>query len=308
MLPDPDSLRLEIPRRLAGSRFDKVLAELVPDRSGAQLQKLVRRGRVKVDGKKVVRSNFRVNGGEVVAVKFGAPEEASLAAELTVLHVDDELVVIDKPPGMLVYPTERSTGGTLSELAVARFGPLPSSEDEDRPGIVHRLDRETSGVIVLARTDDALDHLRNQFRARTVEKAYHAVAYGVPAEERFDVDLALAPIKTQPDLQRPDPAGKPARTSFHVLAKSKLASLLECRPETGRRHQIRVHLATRGHPIIGDKLYRPDRSKKRIEGMRRHALHAQRLIIEHPRTKDRMAFETPPPADFRALSERLGLA
>lgn len=304
MASDPDPLRLVVPAALAGERFDRALAQLVTDRTQAQLQKLVRRGRVKLDGRKVVRSNFNLKGGETVLVHLEEPAHP----EPVYLHVDDEIAVVDKPAGMLVYPTHNPDGRSLSEQAVERLGPLPSFEEEVRPGIVHRLDRETSGVMVLARTQQAMDHIRDQFRAREVEKRYHAVAYGAPAEERFEVGLALGPVPGQTDLQRPDTSGLSALTVFRVLCAGDAFSLLECRPKTGRRHQIRVHLAARGHPVVGDKLYRPGPETQRLGGIRRQALHATSLSFTHPRTAERVAYDAPLPEDIAGLCEQLGLS
>ncbi|MEM7305881.1 MAG: RluA family pseudouridine synthase [Planctomycetota bacterium] len=301
---DPSWLRIEVPRALAGTRFDRVLAKLVPGRSGAQLQKLVRRGGVKVDGKKVVRSNFAVRGGESITLRLSEPAEP--AVELDYLHVDEDVAVVAKPAGMMTHPTERYRGGSVSELAVQRFGPLPSiSGPEERWGIVHRLDRETSGVLVLARTPEALDRLRNQFRARTVDKVYLALVYGAPDEESFDVELALGPAPGQRDLQRVDPAGRASFTSFRVLGRGERLALVECRPRTGRRHQIRVHLWAKGHPIVGDKLYRPQGGVERIRGLPHHALHAERLAFDHPRTGERLELRAPLPDGLQRYADRL---
>jgi 23S rRNA pseudouridine1911/1915/1917 synthase len=296
--PDFEPLRLDVPRRLAGTRFDRALAELVPDRSRSQLQQLVRRGRVKVDGRKVVRSNFRLAGGERVLVHLSDPS-APARARLAFLHVAAELAVLDKPAGMIVQPVAGHGGASVSELLVERFGPLPSVADEARPGIVHRLDRATSGVLVIARTAAALDGLREQFRARTVEKRYLAVVHGVPADDAFDVDRALAPVPGDKDRQRVDARGRPAFTAVRVVRRLREAALVECRPTTGRRHQLRVHLASVGLPIVGDAVYRP--SGQRPARGERLGLHALSLAFDDPRTGERLRFEAPPPDAFDEL-------
>ena len=289
-------LEIDVPRRLSGVRFDRALDELVPDRSRSQLQKLVRKGRVRIDGKLVLRSNFNLAGGERVHVELeAAATPPALPFEL--VHVEDVLAVVDKPPGMLTHPTERFVGGTLAELASLELGPMPSLADEVRPGIVHRLDRETSGLLVLARTPDALDRLRDQFRARTVEKRYLALVYGQPDEDEFVVDQPLAPVPGNRDLQRIDRAGRDARTTFRVLERHAATTLLECAPVTGRRHQLRVHLWHAGHPIVGDKLYRPGREHSVVRAPH-HALHAAQLTFDHPVTGARMSFRAEPPESF----------
>jgi 23S rRNA pseudouridine1911/1915/1917 synthase len=295
--PEPPVLRLDVPARLAGVRFDRALAELVDCRTRAQLQKLVRRGRVEVNDRRVLRSNFALSGGERVLVRLADADEAP---ELRWLHVEDAFAVVDKPPGMLTHPTERHAGGTVAELAVERLGDLPSTDDAYRPGIVHRLDRETSGVLVIGRDPAAFAHLRGQFRRRSVEKVYLALVHGDPAEDRFEVDRPLAPVPSQRDLQRVDPGGRPARTAFRVLERWGATALVECLPATGRRHQIRVHLADAGHPIVGDKLYRPEERVERVAAPH-HALHAARLAFDHPQSGERPTFEAPLPASMQAL-------
>lgn len=294
---------------MRGVRFDRALAQLVPDRTRSQLQKLVRRGRVKVNGRRVVRSNFDLSGGEEVLLfleQVDAPTDGPAGAELDVVHVDDDLVVVDKAPGMLVHPTEVLTGGTVSELAVARFGRLPSIPDQNRPGIVHRLDRETSGLLVLARTPDALDALQDQFRSRTVEKHYLALVHGNPREDAFEVDRPLGPVPGHRDLQRIAADGRAAFTRFEVVERLRGFALVACHPTTGRRHQLRVHLASVGHPIAGDKLYRPEQDRVPASRLPHHALHAGELGFRHPRSGAPLRFEAPLPGTFLAFRQTLG--
>ena len=304
--PEPASLRLVVPPRLAGERFDRALAALVPARTGAQLQKLVRRGRVRVDGRRVARSNFRLRGGETLVIRLsdGAPPAA--APELEFPRVEATWAVADKPPGMLTHPAGNPTGTSLSELAERRFGPLPSVDDDAlRPGIVHRLDRETSGLVLVARSPEALDHLRGQFRARTVDKVYLALVHGSPDRESFEVDRALGPVAGQKDLQGPDPRGREALSAFRVLRRWTEYSLVECRPRTGRRHQLRVHLWCAGYPVVGDKLYRRGRGSQRPPGLNHHALHATRLAFDDPGGAQRITVEAPPHAALRQVLEAL---
>jgi len=293
MTPE-DPLRLTVPRELAGERFDRALALLIPALTRSQLQKLVRRGRVKLDGKRVVRSNLVLQGGEEVLVRFDRAD-VSTGGPLVVLHEDPERVVVDKAAGMVMHPTQRVAGGTVSELAVERYGYLPG--DELRPGIVHRLDRATSGLCVLARTREALEHLRAQFRTRTIEKRYLAIVHGAPAAEEFAIDAPVGPAPGQLDLQRIETEGRETRSRFRVLERFESFALLACEPLTGRRHQLRVHLASLGLPILGDRLY--GTSWDAPFGAGRHALHAERLAFDHPRTGERETWVCEPPISFR---------
>ncbi len=300
--PSDARLRLTVPADMRGTRLDHALERLVPERSRSQLQKLVRRGGVRLDGRKVVRSNVQVQGGEALELHLDH-RRRKRPQELTVLAEDDQRIVIDKPAGLLMHPNETGEHPTVSDLAVARFGPLPSISEAIRPGIVHRLDRETSGVSVLARTSEALDALRNQFRARTVAKCYHALVHGVPEEDGFEVDEPLGALPGHKDRQRVDAAGRAAKTSVQVVRRFERHALLACRPETGRRHQIRVHLAHRGLPIVGDKLYRREGwSEARLH---RHFLHAVELAFDHPSTGARERFEASLPADLANVLEAL---
>lgn len=303
--PNTEPLRIEVPRKLAGKRFDRALKELLPDLTGSQLQRLVRRGRVKLDGRKVLRSNFNLRGGEALVVRTHvAPAAPALALDL--VHVEADFAVVNKPAGMITHPAGEFRSDSVSELAVREFGVLPSVDDDgDRPGIVHRLDRETSGLMVIARTPRALDELRRQFRERSVEKRYLALVYGSPDVDEFEIDRALAAVPGNKDLQRLDPAGRKAHTEVHVLERGGDFTLVECHPSTGRRHQIRVHLASVGHPIVGDKLYRPQGSVERVRSVSHQALHAQILAFDQPEDGSRVRYEVPPPQDIFDLWERL---
>jgi len=287
------ALRLEVPRELAGERLDRALEQLVPGRTRSQLQKLVRRGRVSVDGRTVNRSNVGLRGGEAIVVRDEGLVAAQPAPELRLVHVEEQFVVVDKPAGMLTHPVQRVAGGSgsVAEELEQRFGPLPSADDALRPGIVHRLDFETSGLLVAARTQAALDDLRQQFRERRVEKRYVALVEGEARDERFVVEEPLLAVPGSKDLQRIDPRGKEARTEFEVIGRRDGRALIECRPRTGRRHQIRVHLAHVGLPIVDDALY-----GSRGPAATRHCLHAAGLAFESPGGGGRQGFESPAPA------------
>lgn len=293
----PEFDRIEVPGALAGQRLDRVLDQLRPDLSRSQLQKLVRRGRVRLNGKKVLRSNGSVPRGATLEV---AREGAAAPPEATVLHEDDALLVAVKPSGWLTHAADRSRAADLASHLDGRFGPLPTSRGVDRPGVVHRLDRETSGVLVFARSEEALQRLQDQFRAHTVEKRYLALVSGRP-DPSFTVDAPLGPVPGKADRQMVDAAdGKEATTEVEVLEQFDRHALVACRIRTGRRHQIRVHLTARGLPVAGDPLY-GSRSQVPLPGGKvRLALHAERLAFEHPTSGERMAFEAPVPADLAA--------
>jgi 23S rRNA pseudouridine1911/1915/1917 synthase len=292
----------------AGQRLDRFLA----GRAGlarTRVQALVRAGRVRACGRVIEKPAEPVEAGARYALEEAeeAPP-AGPALELAVLHADLELVALDKPAGMLVHATGAERAGTLAALAEARFGPLPSIQGADRPGIVHRLDRETSGVIVLGRTERALLDLKRQFQERTVEKTYLALVEGEP---RFESDWIEAPLGRpagRRDRQAvvPEGEGRPAATFWEVRERFLGFALLACTPRTGRTHQIRVHLSHAGLPIVGDRLYRPrGRPAPSLPAgappLARQALHAQALALDHPADRRRVRFEAPLPADLAAV-------
>ncbi len=302
-----------MPAKQNGRRLDEVLAELVPGRSRARLQKLVRRGAVSVDGRKVVRSNQRVAGGarlEVVLLPHGGsgrkPDADTAPPTLSVLHEDSELLAIDKPPGLLTHPARGRTGWSVSELAEARFGPLPADAGVTRPGIVHRLDRETSGVLLVARTSRAMATLREHFREQRVKKTYLALVAGEARRDAWEIDRPLGPAPQGGDRQWIDPptGARPACTRFTVRARFDGATLLACHPQSGRRHQVRLHICASGLTLVEDALYRPrevSRLPAQAPRVGRHALHALHLELPHPLTGARLELTAPVPADLTRL-------
>lgn len=316
MAADRSKLSFRTGTSHAGQRLDRVLVELMPGSSRARLQAWIREGRVEVDGQRVKKPGAEVAEGVSIVVVPPAPidREASarLAAELPVLHEDDALVAIDKPAGMLSHPSERTTQGTVADLADARWGPLPHIQGEDRPGIVHRLDRWTSGVMVLGRTRAALDELKRQFKERRVEKTYLALVHGVP---RFDSDWIDAPI-VRPEHRRDryevarEGEGREAQTYYEVRERFDGFAYIACFPKTGRTHQIRVHLTSIGHPLVGDRIYRQRGAlavpvPKEAPAVDRQSLHAHELKLTHPSTGDGLHFEAPLPPDLTAMVEWL---
>ncbi len=301
---------IEITVEEEADRLDRYLAHRLPDLSRAHVQKLIRQGEVVVSTaattRRAARPSERLQSGDVVTVTLPPPELEDVAAEaipLEIIFEDAALVVINKPAGLVVHPAQGHSRGTLVNALLARYPDLRAMQAleagaEERPGIVHRLDRDTSGLIVVARTAEALHHLQRQFKARTVEKTYLALVFGRPEtpEGLIDVPLGRDPRHRQKFAPRPD--GKPARTHYKQIADFGAYSLLEIGLETGRTHQIRVHLAWLGCPVVGDRVY--GRRKNRL-GVKRQFLHAWRLRFEHPLTGETMALEAPLAADLRRV-------
>ena len=310
-----------------GWRLDHFLAKGLPDLSRARLQTLIKEGRVRKGEATIGDPNFRVKPGESYAVSVPPPIAAEPQPQdipLVVLHEDDDLVVIDKQAGLVVHPAAGNLDGTLVNALLAHCGAsLKGIGGVARPGIVHRLDKDTSGVLVAAKNERAMKSLAKQFAAHKVERVYHALVWGAPRERSglIEGNLGRSPFdrKRMAVLRE---QGKPARTRYATLEMfgtrdKAFASLVECRLETGRTHQIRVHLAHIGHPLIGDATYgrarrapipRSVEEKCAFEAaMRfpRQALHAGVLGFFHPTKQAKMRFETPWPADFANLMKVL---
>jgi len=301
--------RFTVKAHQAGERLDRVLVEQLKGKlSRTRIQELIQDGGVKIDGVPAERAAQQLEEGQSVELREvessrlrpGGPEHG----ELVVLFEDEHLAVCDKPPGQLAHPTTVVTGGTVSELAVARWGELPSPQGEDRPGIVHRLDADTSGLIVVVKSEAAAGPLVEAFRERTVEKRYLALVAGEP---RFDSDWIKAPLgraqrRSDRVMVLPEGEGREAETFYTVKERFPGFALVECRPKTGRTHQIRVHLAHIELPIVGDRLY-AGRTRRPLPPdappVTRHLLHAAGLAFEHPVTGQRIELESPPPADFQ---------
>ena len=311
--------RCEVPPECEGQRLDRFLATraFLPTRSrGAAL---VRHGHVRVDG--ILRkASFNVYAGAQIEVEIPPEEASDVEAEaipLTVLHEDEALIVVDKPPRMATHPAPGSRRGTLVAALLYRWQFEGKWPDPQRPGIVHRLDKDTTGVIAVAKTPHAMHALARQFAAREVEKRYLAVAVGAPRARAMEVELAIGrdPADRKRMQARSDQA-RPAHTRFAVrrdLGDGGAAALIEAEPLTGRTHQIRVHLASLGHPIVGDALYGGGRARTgtdfaarlAIEGFPRQALHAWRLAFRHPLDGRRIEIEAPLPRDMSDLIDAI---
>ena len=316
--------RIVAPPGAAGERTDRFLAASLPDFSRSRLKGLIEEGRVSRDGRPMREPADPVRAGATYVVTLPAPVAAVPVAQdipFPILYEDRDLLVLDKPAGLVVHPAPGNEDGTLVNALIAHCGEdLPGIGGERRPGIVHRLDKDTSGVMVVAKTEQALAALSAAFAARDLDRAYLALVWGVPTPAVGEIEGAIGrDPRERKRMAIVSRGGKPALTRYRTLAQRDLAvALLECRLATGRTHQIRVHLASRGHPIVGDPLYLrriPAAARGLGEDVRRllldfprQALHAARLGFSHPRTGEALSFTTPPPADMRELLDRLGMA
>jgi 23S rRNA pseudouridine1911/1915/1917 synthase len=308
-------VELTVPEERRGHRLDQALTTLLPELSRAAVQRLIRGGHVTLEGR-TARPAHRLTGGERIAVDIPAPAASTLDPEeraLDILLEDADLLVINKPAGLTVHPGAGRARGTLVNALLHHCRDLSGIGGVERPGIVHRLDRETSGALVVAKNDLAHRDLAAQFKARQVQKTYRALVWGLPRAARGLVD---APIGRHPTARvrmaiRAD--GRPARTSWEVIGRFDPMALVELHPETGRTHQIRVHLASLGHPIVGDRLYGGRRNPDRVPDQLRAALaaydglalHALRLEFRHPGTARRLTIEAPLPENLAALVQAL---
>lgn len=315
-----ETTTLSVPESAEGQRLDRFLAGVWPDYSRTLLASMIKDGLVQVEGLKPakVKPSLKLEGGETVIVDKPVMEEPSLEPEdipLTVLHEDESIIVINKPADLAVHPPKAGRGGTLANALLFHFKQL--SPDPIRPGIVHRLDADTSGVIVCAKDESAHFKLAKQFEERTVNKTYLAIIRGRMKEERGVIDKPIARHPDHYEMQRVHPSGKAAVTEFEVIEQWKRFSYLRLHPKTGRTHQLRVHLAAINHPIVGDRLYskRPPLTRSEVQGHRappgeepliaRQALHAASIEFDHPRTGERMKFEAPLPDDMQRALDAL---
>jgi len=292
-------MRVDVPPESAGERLDHFLAGPLGSRTRAQ--RLIDAAAVLVDGAPRPKRH-RLAGGERIEVSEPEPEDAGEAgdeAPFAVVHEDEDLLVVDKPAGVVVHPAPGHRSGTLVQALADR---VAGGEDPDRAGIVHRLDRDTSGLLAVARTPAAFDALRAAIMRREVEREYLALVEGRPPARSGTIDAPLGRdrrVRTRISTETDDPHD--ARTHFALERALPEATLVRVRLETGRTHQIRAHFQAIGHPVAGD----PEYGTPGLYGLRRQFLHAARLALAHPRTGARLAFESALPAD---LTEALGRA
>lgn len=307
------SEQLDLVLNAPGERIDKALAEARPELSRTRWQQLIDDGLVTLDGEPV-KTSLRLEGGERVRVVLPEVKESDLRAQkipLDILYEDGDLLAVNKPAGMVVHPAPGHSEGTLVNAVLGYCPDLEGIGGERRPGIVHRLDKETSGIILVAKSDKALRHLQRQFKQRTVEKRYLALVEGHIQPPRALID---APIGRDPNNRKQMAVIRPgsgyrkrrAKTRYDTLKKYGTAAggftLVECRPITGRTHQIRVHLAFAGYPVVGDTTY--GRRRQRIE-LDRHFLHAASLAFRRPSDNADMTLRAPLPVELEEVLDTL---
>ena len=291
----------------AGERIDALLARNVADLSRSAAQRLIEQGDVAVNGVPV-RKNYKANGGDLVEVSLPEPEAVEIIPQnlpLNVVFEDDDVIVINKPRGMVVHPAPGHPDGTLVNALLYHCGDsLSGIGGEKRPGIVHRIDMDTSGLLIVAKNDFAHQFLSAQLSDHSLYRVYEAVVYGRVKEDAGTVD---APIGRHPvDRKRMailSRGGREAVTHYEVIARYRGYSHIRCRLETGRTHQIRVHMEKLGHPLVGDMVYGRKRPEKGLEGQ---CLHARELRFIHPRTQQEVRLTSKLPDYFREVLAKLG--
>jgi len=311
-----------------GLRLDRVLAARIPSLSRSRLKALILAGHVTIAGRTILDPNAAVNSGETVTVTLPPPEAPQPSGEnipLRIVYEDEALIIVDKPAGLVVHPAAGHATGTLVNALIAHCGDsLSGIGGVKRPGIVHRLDKDTTGLIVVAKTDAAHRSLSKQFADKgegELERAYLALVWGSPDKPRGTIDAPLDRSPKAREKRAVRQGGREAVTHWQVLERYKgtdgkpVASLLECRLETGRTHQIRVHLAHIGHPILGDETYATGFKTKAsrlspeaqaaLQALGRQALHAYLLAIEHPQSGQRLEFRSELPGDISRLRDAL---
>lgn len=299
-----DSQTFIVPERV--ERLDKFLAEQMPELSRSHIQKLIRDGNVTVN-QRTVKANYKVSVGDCVQIEVPEPEILDILPEnipLDILYEDDDILVVNKPKGMVVHPAPGHYSGTLVNAILYHCKDnLSGINGVIRPGIVHRIDMNTTGSLLVCKNDQSHRILAEQLKVHSITRKYHAIVYGSLKEDSGTVD---APIGRHPTdrkkMSTKAPNGRDAVTHYKVLERFGNFTYIECQLETGRTHQIRVHMASIGHPILGDEVYGPAKCPYKLEGQ---TLHAKILGIEHPVTGVYMEFDAPLPEYFQKILEKL---
>ncbi|HET7522149.1 MAG TPA: RluA family pseudouridine synthase [Bacillales bacterium] len=298
-----EKITLAVEEKDGGKRLDKWLAS-ASERSRTQVQQWIREGLVRVDGRRV-KANHKIECGNTVVMDIPETEPLRVEPEnipLDVAYEDPDVIVVNKPRGMVVHPAPGHASGTLVNALLYHCADLSGINGVVRPGIVHRIDKDTSGLLVAAKNDRAHDSLARQLKDKSVERLYRAIVHGVVRHNKGTVD---APIGRDPKDRKKmavtEKNSKAAVTHFTVLERLGNFTYVECRLETGRTHQIRVHMKYIGHPLVGDPKYGP----KKTLALKGQALHAAVLGFEHPRTGEYLRFEAPLPDDIEQLLRKL---
>lgn len=302
----------------AGARLDAFVAGQLRDISRTRIQRAIEDGDVLVN-ERAAKSSYRVRAGDHIEIDLPEPPPVELPPEaipLNIVYEDDDLIVVDKPAGLVVHPGAGQESGTLANALVYHFNELSGTAGRIRPGIVHRIDKETSGLLAVAKNDITHEKLSEQFRNRKVFKLYVALAYGRVSESRGEIEARMGRSphhRTRMAVLRGG-AGRAAHTIFEVAERYPEFTLLRVQIKTGRTHQIRVHLAHIGHPVVGDALYGGGRDnmvrdaamKREVRSLGRQFLHSAQLAFMHPRTGERLEFSAPLPPELRHFLALLG--
>lgn len=289
----------------SGERIDKFLASLVPSVSRQKWKTAIEKGLVTVD-RTIVKAKYAVKQGEVIEVTEGIFDPVAIVGEdmaLKVVYEDADIMVVDKEAGVITHPTDTIRTGTLVNALMHRVKSLSTLGGDERQGIVHRLDQNTTGLLVVAKTDVAYRSLVSQFQAQTVEKHYLCIVHGEPREDRFVIDAPIGRNLVKRKEMTVTDAGKPARSTVHVLERKDRFSLLDVEIHSGRTHQIRVHMKYEGFPVVGDDVYGNRKTAFRCPYQ---MLHAWRLAFDHPVTGNRLSFETRPHEEFVRIARVIG--
>ncbi|MCI1277103.1 MAG: RluA family pseudouridine synthase [Pediococcus acidilactici] len=286
----------------AKGRLDKVIAENVADLTRSQVQSLIKKGQILVNDAPTT-NRYQVKPNDQIVIKLPDPVAIDVQPEkmdLDIVYEDDDVIVVNKPQGMVVHPAPGHDHGTLVNGLLAHT-PLATINGELRPGIVHRIDKDTSGLLMVAKNDQALVSLSKQLKDKTNQRKYWAIVHGNIKEDTGTINAPIGRSKKDRKKMAINEEGRPAVTHFKVLERFGEYTLIECQLETGRTHQIRVHLKYIGHPVAGDPLYGP---RKTLKGNGQF-LHAKLLGFKHPRTGEEMVFEVDPPAIFQTTLKKL---
>ena len=288
-------------------RIDLYLVKRLPV-SRSRIQKSIDEELIWVNGAPT-KSNFRVKQGDQIELLVMRPSPVDLIAEpiaLDIVYEDETLLIVNKPVGMVVHPATGHLSGTLANALLHHCEDLTMRGGRERPGIVHRLDKDTSGIMVIAKTDTAHESLSAQFKCHSIKRHYLAISAGVMKEKDGKINLAIGRDKSdRKKISARTERPREAETHFKVVERFEIATLLDIEPQTGRTHQIRVHLAHLFHPVVGDKVYGGRTARISELGAARQMLHAASLGFIHPTSKKEVLFSAPPPADMQAILERL---
>ena len=310
-MDEPETLTFKIDPDHAGARLDAYLASQIEGWSRARLHRLIESEDALVNGKPA-KPSYKLRENDEIEVELAAPATSGFTPEnipLDIVYEDDVLLVVNKPAGLVVHPAAGTPSGTLANALAYHFQQLPDAGTGVRPGIVHRLDRDTSGLLVVAKTETALENLSDQFRDRTVFKSYVALVHGRVLNDSGRIEQPIARDRANRTRMAVVRGGRSALTLFRVRRSYARFTLLDVELKTGRTHQIRVHLAWLKHPVVGDETYgagrdnsiQDPRLRARVRSLKRQFLHAEKLAFTHPQTKKVVKFECPLPAELSAL-------